>query len=75
MYLNINSYIPLGFLLLAAILDVFFSQFCTPWVAGGFCKLLGLWRGDDPAECTDAIHIPWVTSDALGLVEIRQGEK
>ncbi len=25
-------------------------------VAGGFCKSLGLWRGDDPAECTGAFH-------------------
>ena len=75
MYLNINSYIPLGFLLLATILDVFFSQFCTPWVAGGFCKLLGLWRGNDPAKCTGAMHTPWATWDALGLVKIRRGGK
>ena len=36
-------------------------------------KSLGLWRGDDPAECTGAIHTPWATHPPLGLVEIRRG--
>jgi hypothetical protein len=36
-------------------------------------KSLGLWRGNDPAECVVVIHTPWATSDALGLVEIRGG--
>ena len=44
-------------------------------VAGGFCKLLGLWRGDDPAEYTVVIHTPWATSHGLGLVEILRGDK
>jgi hypothetical protein len=36
-------------------------------------KSLGLWCGDDPAKCTIVIHIPWVTLDELGLVEICWG--
>ena len=38
-------------------------------------KSLGLWRGNDPAECTGAIHTSLATSDALGLVEIRRGDE
>jgi hypothetical protein len=42
--------------------------FLYAWVIS---KLLGLWHGDDPAECTIVIPIPWVALYALGLVEIR----
>ena len=38
-------------------------------------KLLGLWRGNDPAECTGAIRTPVATLPPLGLVDIRQGEE
>ena len=38
-------------------------------------KSLGLWQGDDPAECTGAIHTPLVTPNLLGLVEIRRGDE
>ena len=44
-------------------------------VASSFCKLLGLWRGYDLAECTGAIHTPWEMLDVLGLVEIRWGDE
>ena len=46
--------------------------FLMQWVIS---KSLGLWRGDDPAECTVVIHISWVTSDVLGLVEFRRGDE
>jgi hypothetical protein len=46
--------------------------FVMQWVIS---KSLGLWRGDDPAECTVVIHTSWVTSDELGLVEIRRGDE
>jgi len=46
--------------------------FLYAWVIS---KLLGLWCGDDPVECTIVIHIPWVTLDALGLVKICWGDE
>ena len=38
-------------------------------------KLLGLWRGYGPAECTDAFHTPCAMLHPLGLVKIRRGDK
>ena len=38
-------------------------------------KLLGLWRGYDPSECTGAIHTPLATPNPLGLVKIRRGDE
>jgi len=38
-------------------------------------KSLGLWRGDDPAECTGTFRTPWAMPHPLGLVEIRQGDE
>jgi hypothetical protein len=50
-------------------MEVFFKQLVIS-------KSLGLWHGDDPAECTVVIHqTPFLTSDALGLVEICPGDK
>jgi hypothetical protein len=49
-------------------MEVFLMQ----WVIS---KSLGLWRGDDPAECKGAIHTPLVTPHPLGLVKIRRGDE
>ena len=76
------GYVPISTVLLRYFPCLFFGAWCRThladshtMVAGGFCKSLSLWRANDPAECAVAIHIPWATSDALGLVEIRwEGE-
>ena len=34
------------------------------WV---ICKTIGLWRGDDPAECTGSFRTPWETPMHLVL--------
>jgi hypothetical protein len=49
-------------------MEVFLMQ----WVIS---KLLGLWRGYDPAECMGAIHTPVAKPPPLGLVDIRRGDK
>ena len=36
---------------------------------------LGLWQGYDLAECTGAFYTLLAMYDALGLVEIRQGDE
>jgi hypothetical protein len=38
-------------------------------------KSLGLWLYESPSECTVVIYTPWATLNALGLVEICQGDE
>jgi len=38
-------------------------------------KSIGLWRGNDPAECTGAICTPLAMPPPLGLVNIRREDE